>query len=252
MKKSFIQTALFFSALIFVFSSCKKDDGDPAPAAAAPTNQPSTTAPSLDAGATTTFTTTTGSGNAGTVCLGCDVTDPQGDEWEITSITNSNTSVATIEEVEGGFRYTGVTAGTATITVVVTDENGNANTLTYTITITQAPSAPTLNAGVNTNLYLQMGSNNFWNLSSIVTDPQGDSWSVTDVESSNTAVVQVAIDDSQIVEYGGVSVGTATITITLEDEDNNSSSFTATVNVAPKIVVGPGPVGPGPIIVLPK
>lgn len=243
MKRTFIQTALFFLAVIFVFSSCKKDDGDPAPAASAPTNQPSTTAPSLNAGTTTTFNTTTG-GSAGIICLGCVVTDPQGDDWEITSVTNSNTSVATVVAVEGGFQYTGVTSGTATITVVVTDENGNANTLTFTIVVTQSSGAPTLNAGVNTNLYLQMGSNNFWNLSSIVTDPQGDSWSVTEVVSSDTDIVEVSIDDSQIVEYGGVSVGTATITITLEDENNNSSSFTATVNVSPKIVVGPGPDGP--------
>ena len=88
MKNTFIQKALFFSAVIFIFSSCKKNDENPAPAST-PINQQSTTAPSLNAGTSTTFTTSTGSGNAGTVCLGCDVTDPQGDDWEITSITNS-------------------------------------------------------------------------------------------------------------------------------------------------------------------
>lgn len=243
MKKNFKQTAAVFLVIAFACASCKKDDGDPTPK---PTpvnppavNQPSTTAPSLNSGTSTSLNTTTGSGNSGTVNLSDVVTDPQGDAWTITSIRSSNTAVATIEDVsedgEYAFKYTGVSAGTTKFTIVVTDANGNANTLTYTITITQAPNAPTLNSNVNKSLYVQAGSNVFWDLSDKVTDPQDDSWTVTGVVSSNTAIVTVRLDGDQIVDYTGVNVGTATITVTLADDSNNTSTFTATVNVAPKI-----------------
>jgi hypothetical protein len=245
MKKSF--TLSFFWAVVVFVSSCKKDDSTPAPTTNKPvTNQPSTSAPSLNAGASTSLTVY--GGNDDILRLYQFVTDPQGDDWTVTSATSSNTSVATLAiRSEGGnyaIAYTGVSVGTATFTIVVTDVNGHANTLTYTITVTQSPSAPTLNAGVNTSLYVQEGSNVFWDLSDKVTDPQDDSWSVTSVVSSNTSVLTVGIDDIHIVEYAGVSTGTATMTVTLSDEDGNTSTFTATVGVAPKIVVGPGPIGP--------
>lgn len=250
MKKSLVYTMSALVLATVIFSSCKKNDPEPAQTIITPTptptqptntapNQPSKTAPSLNAGTNTTLNTTTGIGNSGTINLSAVVTEPQGDSWTISSVSSSNTAIATIENTSNKglnlFTYSGVTPGTVTLTIVAKDANNNTNTFTYTLTITQSEGAPNLNSNVTTTLYVQAGSNEFWNLSDKVSDPQDDDWTVTDVASSNTTIATVSLDDAKIISYTGANAGTATMTVTLSDANNNSRTFTATINVSPKI-----------------
>lgn len=246
MKKALIQTILVFTLVVILLPSCKKKK------VVDPINPPSTsvTAPTLNTGVNTSLNTTNASANATVLYLNDIVTDPQGDTWTVTSVTSSNPAVASIEiasaGVNWGFKYTGVSVGSATFTIVVTDVNGNANTITYSITITQSPNnntnnpnAPLLNSNINKSLSVEAGSNVFWNLSDKVTDSQNDTWTITSVLSSNTSVLGVSIDGTQIVNYVGVGVGNATMTVTLSDASNNTNTFTASVTVSPKYVGPP-------------
>lgn len=246
MKKSLIRIMSLLIVATLLFASCKKNDPEPAPVIIPPTNitptpnQPPTTAPSLNQGASTSINATAGINNSEWLNVSAQVTDPQGDAWTISSATSSNTNVATVEAVSkdgiNSIKYVGVAPGTATFTLTVRDTNGNTNTITYTITITASPDAPSLNSNVNTALYVQAGSNTFWDLSDKVTDPQDDNWTITNVVSSNSSILTVGIDDATSIEYQGESAGTATMEVTLSDEDGNINTFSVTVNVTPKII----------------
>ena len=109
--------------------------------------------------------------------------------------------------------------------------------------------APKLNDGVGTELTVFRGYTAIWDLSGKVTDPQGDTWSVTSVSSSNTNIVSVAINPvkggalPQSISFSGEDVnGTATITVVVTDSTGASRSITATITVSTNYIP---PVIPG-------
>jgi hypothetical protein len=251
MKKSFT-FSIFLTVAVFV-SSCKKDDSQPAPTTNTPVvivNQPSTTAPYLETGVSTSLTVNVGSGNSKTQDLSDDVIDPQGDTWTITHVASSNINIVGVAIKTGNnqaIEYTGVAAGDATISITVSDASGNSNVLTYTVTVTTSPvvvevsanAGPTLNAGVNTSFNIQEGSNSSWDLSTKVTDAEGDTWTITSISSSNSSIATATIESSlKSIDYVGRGPGVATLTITLTDARNATSTVSATINVSPK------PTGP--------
>lgn len=78
-----------------------------------------------------------------------------------------------------------------------------------------------------------------WRLTNIVRDAEGDSWTVTSVRSSNTAIVTTGLatdavnNPEQSIFYSGVSLGTATLSIVVTDSRGASNTLTATVTVVP-------------------
>ena len=257
MKKTVLFSA--FLASIIIFSSCSKKE-DPAPTTNAtnnnsptpttPTNTASTTAPSLNTGTTATVNAVTGANNASALDLSTVITDPQGDNWTVTSVTSSNSAVATAAVAAGttpkSVQYTGVAAGNAILTIVVTDAAGNTNTIYYTVTVAQdnnttSTTAPSLNAGVPTVIDVTTGTNNAetLNLSTLITDPQSDVWTITSVTSSNPAVATVSIEPteaSQSIKYVGVAAGNTTLTIVVRDAAGNTNTITYSLTVAQAIV----------------
>lgn len=79
-------------------------------------------------------------GGSNTHDFSTSVSDPQNDIWSITSVSSSNTSVATVSISSGNDKqitYTGRSVGNATLTVTVSDEYNHSNS--YNIPITVSP-----------------------------------------------------------------------------------------------------------------
>ena len=243
--KKLIGLTLFVAALS-LFTSCKKKEEDPTPVATTTTttppavNQPSTTAPSLIPGTNTTLSIYTGAANEGYLDLDSDVLlDPQGDHWSITSVTSSNTNVATVA-IDGtqAISYVGIAAGTVTLTVTVADVDGNSNVITFTLTVANEPvvanTPPTLNANANTTFNIPSNPNETtsWDLSNVVTDADGDRWFVISATSSDENLFTTTVGPSTVnFSASGQYTGNGTVTVTVQDVHSNSNTFTASVTV---------------------
>ena len=92
---------------------------------------------------------------------------------------------------------------------------------------------PRLKAGVTTTFTISSGDAEAWILTDDIEDPQGDTWVVSSVTSSNSnvMVVRTSTENNQAAVYEGVSAGTATITIVITDSTGATRSITGTVTV---------------------
>lgn len=249
MKKFNIIAIVFILVSASFLSSCKKKENEPEPgnnnnASSPSVNTPSTTAPSLNSGAAAALTVFSGPSNATGLNLSTLIADPQGDIWTITSVTSSNTSIASVS-ISGtqSIEYTGNSSGSSTLTIIVADASGNTNTITFSLTVSATYSAPFYSSG-STSLTIQDGSNAEWDLTTRVTEPQGDDWSILSVTSANTAVATVSLASSKLINYVGIDAGTSIMTVVIADDDGNESSFTIAIVVTPKPIGGGDGGGP--------
>ena len=231
--KKIINLTLFVAALS-ILASCRKGAVDPIPSATPVTNQPSATAPYLQAGSNTSLTVNTGGANSQTMDMTDVVVDPQGDEWSITSVSSSNSRIVTVAistSDNKAFVYTGVYAGTATLSITIADADGNTNVIAYSVVAAVPNTAPTLNNGINTSFQIAEGSSFDWDLSDKITDVDGDAWTITSATSGITAIATSTLTGSKEVRMNGVSTGRVFITLIASDEHGNTHTITATVSV---------------------
>ena len=166
--------------------------------------------------------------------------DVDEDDLTITA-ASSDTAVATVS-VAADYSTLTVTAqarGTATVTVTASDGNGSTVDDTFTVTVRAAPVVASAIADISG---LEAGDSRTISLSGVFSDADGDAVTVTNVASSDSAVVAVstALDPSTSAITGltvtAKSEGTAAITVAAEDADGNpvQDAFDVTVNAEPQ------------------
>ena len=93
--------------------------------------------------------------------------------------------------------------------------------------------APSLVAGVDTAIFdctVNYRTEGVY-LGFIVTDPQGDSWSITNITSSNTNVATARIVANKDFDWTALSVGTTTLSVTVADATGNANIIYFTLTV---------------------
>ncbi len=152
------------------------------------------------------------------------VTDPDGDDIEVTSVTQgANGSVAI---VDGEVVYTPNAgfSGTDTFTVTVTDENGG----TLVITVTVAVNGNPVGADVSTST--QQDTPVSIDILAGVTDPDGDDIELTSVTQGSNGSVAIVGGEVVYTPNPGFA-GTDTFTVTVTDENGGTLVITVTVTV---------------------
>ena len=158
--------------------------------------------------------------------------DADGDSLTITA-RSSDTAKATasVSADQSTLTVTAKARGTATITVTADDGNGGTVEDEFTVTV---KAAPVVASALTDVTGLEAGSTRDVSLSSVFSDADGDSLTIT-ARSSDTAkaTVSVASDGSKLT-LTGVAAGSATVTVTARDADGNTVSDSFDVAVAKK------------------
>ncbi len=169
--------------------------------------------------------------------------DADGDDLTVTA-SSSDEKVATVsvafDYVASVYHTLTVTAkgrGTATITVSASDGNGGSVSDSFAVKV---KAAPTVASAINDISGLEADDSRTVSLSGVFSDSDGDAVTVTNVASSDSAVVAVstALDPATSAITGltvlAKSEGTATVTVTAQDADGNTvqDAFDVTVNKA--------------------
>ena len=169
--------------------------------------------------------------------------DADGDDLTVTA-SSSDEKVATVsvafDYVASVYHTLTVTAkgrGTATITVTAADGNGGSVQDTFTVMV---KAAPTVASAINDISGLEADDSRTVSLSGVFSDSDGDTVTVTNVASSDSAVVAVSTSlDPATLAITGLTVtakseGMTTITVTAQDADGNTvqDAFDVTVNKA--------------------
>ena len=187
--------------------------------------------------ATVTNSAPTGSISNGQTTVGRNLTyaltnyfrDADGDTLTY-SASSSNTSYVTVSLSGTTLTVTPVAVGSSTITVTANDGKTSTD-VTFTVTVSaQANNAPT---GSLPAVTLTVGGNaRTVNLSSHISDPDGDTLSFT-ASSSQTSYVTVGVSASTLT-ITPVAAGSSSISVTANDgKASTTVSFTATVESEP-------------------
>ncbi|MBI5957284.1 MAG: hypothetical protein HY866_01020 [Chloroflexi bacterium] len=172
-----------------------------------------------------------------TLAIAVVTADPDKDQVNL-FVASSNTSVATVQVTSvNQITVTGITAGAATITVTANDNRGGLANTAFALTVEGQNHAPAMNTigaqSVNVGATLDVPVS--------ASDSDGDTLTVT-AESSNTALVTVAVPNNTTVRLTGVAAGTANVTVSVSDSKGGivKSTFQTTIgnpNQPPAIVM---------------
>ena len=168
--------------------------------------------------------------NSATVNLSGVFDDPDGDALTYSAATSDPTivtvsvssAVLTITEA-GGF-------GQATVTVTATDPSNAEVSDSFVVTVVNVNDPPVVAAPVPDQSADEYFGTTRIDLSPVFSDEDGDALTYT-ASSSNTTVVTVAIDGSDLVISEAGELGTSTITVNASDGAQNATdAFAFTVN----------------------
>jgi len=193
-----------------------------------PANNPPTVASAID------DATIVNEGGTHRISLSGVFSDADGDDLTVKAASSAE-SVATVAVSNSSLTVTAKSRGTTNITVTATDGNGGTVSDRFTVKIKSAPRVASPIADISG---LEAGDGRAVSLSGVFSDGDGDTVTVTEAASSDsaTAVVTAAIDGSTsaitAITVIAKSEGTATITVTAQDSDGNtvSDAFDVTVN----------------------
>ena len=165
--------------------------------------------------------------------------DADSDALTVTAVSSTE-AVATTEVAadDSALTVTAKARGTATITVTADDGNGGTVSDAFAVRVKAAPAVASALADVSN---LEVGSTQDVSLSSVFSDAEDDSLTITAAPSNQAvATVAVALDGSTLT-VEGVAEGTATITVTAQDSDGNrvSDTFNVAVTAPPQQVQTP-------------
>ncbi len=152
--------------------------------------------------------------------------DPDGDDLTF-SASSSDTSKVTVSVSGSTLNFTYVAEGSATVSVSASD--GSLSSPTKSISITVNPPENNAPTGSLSAVTLTAGGNaRTVNLSSHISDPDGDTLSFT-ANSSNTSYVTASVSGSTLT-ITPVAAGSSTISVTANDGTTSTTvSFSATV-----------------------
>ncbi|MXW68027.1 MAG: hypothetical protein F4Z72_13635, partial [Gemmatimonadales bacterium] len=157
--------------------------------------------------------------------------DPDGDTLRYEA-SSSNEAAATVKVSGSEVSVTGVSRGESRVTVTARDPEGASVSQAFLVTV---PNGPPVAAGSLDPLTLDHGTSALVEVSSVFSDPDGDSLAYR-ASSSDGNVVHVAVRGSR-VGVNGLKRGEATVTVTAEDGHGGTveQAFEVTVrNAAPR------------------
>ena len=167
--------------------------------------------------------------------------DADGDALTITA-ASSDTAVANVSVATDYSTLTVSAQGRGTATVTVTAADGKSGSVedSFSVSVKAAPAVASAIADVSG---LEAEDSRTLSLSGVFSDADGDTITVTNVASSDSAVASVstALDPSTSAIMGltvlAKAEGTATITVTAQDADGNTvqDAFDVTVNAAQQL-----------------
>ncbi|MDO9444496.1 MAG: Ig-like domain-containing protein, partial [Dehalococcoidia bacterium] len=152
------------------------------------------------------------------------ITDPDGDDVEIASVTQGANGSVTIAGGEVVYTPAPGFSGTDSFTVTVQDENGGSLTITVTVTVNGAPEGDDIEAATDAGTPVTV------DVLGGVTDPEGGSVAIESVTQGANGSVTISSGEVVYTPAPGFA-GTDSFTVTVEDEDGGTVTLTVTVLV---------------------